>query len=325
MDSFRPKILFFGTPEFAVPVLQALLKDERVRVAAVITQPDRPSGRGHKLTPPPIKSLALENEIPVFQPQSIRKEFEALEPQLSALGPFSLGVVVAFGQILPSVVLSFPKRGCVNLHGSILPRWRGAAPMQRAIMAQDSETGMCLMQMDEGLDTGAVLADVRTPLNKDETLASLHDRLSALGASLLTSNLSQLLEGSLPATPQPDLGITYASKIKPEEAVIAWSRPALEVSALIRGISPFPGAYTFWKGLRLKVFMARAEVGLIPPEASAPGTIMNVSDAGLVVSCGAGSVLITELQLEGKRRMDVPTFLRGIQITPGERLKDKAS
>jgi methionyl-tRNA formyltransferase len=198
--------------------------------------------------------------------------------------------------------------------------------MQRAIMSQDKETGICLMQMDEGLDTGAVLSEVRTPLSHDETLGSLHDRLSVLGADLLASRLSDLIEGKLQATPQPQEGVTYAQKIKAEEALIDWSLPSPQVSAVIRGISPFPGAYTFWKGQRLKVFMAKVSDNEGSSSlAKIPGTILRVNEEGLLVSCGKGAVLLTELQLEGKRRMDAPTFLRGIQVEQGELLKVTAA
>jgi len=312
------RVLFLGTPDFAVPILAALLEDPRAKVCAVITQPDRPSGRGHKLSPPPIKSLALKKGIAVFQPQSIRREFGALEKQLAEHGPFDLGVVVAFGQILPKEVLSYPRLGCINLHGSILPRWRGAAPMQRAIMSQDRETGICLMQMDEGLDTGAVLAESRTPLSPSETLGSLHDRLAKIGATLLIEQLDALLNRSLPLKAQPEVGIAYAHKIKPEEALINWKQEASTVSAAIRGLSPFPGAYTFWKGQRLKIFMALktedASSQPASPQSTPPGTVTETGSTGIEVRCLQGSVVISELQLEGKRRMDAGTFLHGIQL-----------
>lgn len=312
------KVLFFGTPDFSVPTLQALLDAPDVEVGAVLTQPDRPSGRGGKVTMSPIKELALARNIPVFQPSSLRKEFHVLRAELEKLGPFDFGVVIAFGQILPKDVLDFPIHGCVNIHASILPRWRGAAPIQRAIEAGDHETGVCLMKMDEGLDTGAVYAEIRLTIEPSDTGASLHDKLAALGASSLVARLREILIGSLTATPQPSEGVTYAAKITTEECRIDWNRPARELALSVRAFSPWPGCFTLWRGKRLKILLASESRRQYPPSIPA-GTIAYAQGDRLEIVCGAGSSLnVTDLQLEGKKRMGVEEFLRGTTFPEGE-------
>ena len=314
------KILFFGTPDFSVPTLQALLNATGVEVGAVLTQPDRPSGRGGKITMSPIKELALSHNIPVFQPTSLRKEFHTLREELAKLGPFDLGVVIAFGQILPKEVLEFPTHGCVNIHASLLPRWRGAAPIQRALQAGDAETGVCMMQMDEGLDTGAVYTEHRIPITPSDTGSTLHDKLAALGASHIVPTIQQIATKSLQATPQPAEGVTYASKITTEECKIDWSRPARELALSVRAFSSWPGCFTMWRGKRLKILFA-TQSKRSQDSALSPGTIACAQGERLEIICGNGSGLnVTDLQLEGKKRMSVSEFLRGAAFPEGELL-----
>lgn len=311
-------VLFFGTPDFSVPTLQALIDAPGISVGAVLTQPDRPSGRGGKIAMSPIKELALKHSIPVFQPHSLRKEFSSLRSNISDLGPFDIGVVIAFGQILPKEVLTFPRHGCVNVHASLLPRWRGAAPIQRAIQAGDKDTGVCLMQMDEGLDTGAVYAEHRVSIETTDTGATLHDKLAALGASHLADGLRGIIDGSLHATPQPSEGITYASKITTEECRIQWSLPARDIALSVRAFSPWPGCFTMWRGKRVKILFA-VESRRTYPTTVSPGTIVYAQGDRLEIACANGTALsVTDLQLEGKKRMAVDEFLRGASFPEGE-------
>ncbi len=325
MSSIR-RILFFGTPTFSAKSLSTLL-DPKIseisssKVVGVVTQPDRPAGRGHKLLPSPVKELALSHNLPVLQPNSLRKELSAFKEFAQALGPIDLGIVVAFGQILPKEVLELPRRGCVNVHASLLPRWRGAAPIQRAIMSADPQSGVCLMQMDEGLDTGAVYAQAELDIDAKDTFSSLHDRLADLGASLLGERLAGILSGSLPAVPQSGDGVTYAKKVSSAEAELKFQLPAAQLSATIRGLSPHPGAYCFLKGQRLKLLMAQESPHREPDKAT-PGTILRADASGIEIQCGTGSIVCSELQLEGKKRLSATDFLRGTQITAGERLED---
>lgn len=311
-------IVFFGTPHFAVPTLEALSTHPDVQVKAVITQPDRPAGRGGLLTAPPVKQCATSKNIPVFQPNSIRKEFASLQGQLTKLGPFDLGIVVAFGQILPLEVLTWPRHGCINIHASLLPRWRGAAPIQRAIEAGDQETGVCLMQMDVGLDTGAVFARSTTPISDSDTTPILHDRLSVLGAELLIAKLPEITRGSLEASPQPDEGVSYAKKITSDECLLSWNRSACELSCKIRAFTPHPGCFTTWQGRRFKILLAH-EAQALPSDIrnASPGVVVRSSPETLVVQCGEGLLSLDEVQLEGKRRMSISEFLRGSPIPAG--------
>lgn len=312
------KILFFGTPDFSVPTLRALIDAPGIQVGAVLTQPDRPSGRGGKITMSPIKELALAHTIPVFQPTSLRKEFGNLREELDRLGPFDLGVVIAFGQILPKDVLEFPKHGCVNIHASLLPRWRGAAPIQRALQAGDSETGVCMMRMDEGLDTGAVYSEHRVPITPSDTGATLHDTLASLGASHIVSTVQQIASNSLQAIPQPSEGVTYASKITTEECRIDWSRSAREIALSVRAFSPWPGCFTMWRGKRLKILFASESKRSHTPTPTA-GTIALARGERIEITCGDGNSLnVSDLQLEGKKRMSASEFLRGSALPEGE-------
>jgi len=311
-------VLFFGTPDFSVPTLQALIEAPGVSVGAVLTQPDRPSGRGGKISISPIKEIALQHGIPVFQPSSLRKEFPSIRSALEAHGPFDIGVVIAFGQILPEEVLNFPRHGCVNIHASLLPRWRGAAPIQRAIQAGDTETGACLMQMDQGLDTGAVYEEHRISIAATDTGASLHDKLASLGASNLVKALGGIVGGTLQAKPQPPEGVTYASKITTEECRMVWDRPAQEIALAVRAFSPWPGCFTMWRGKRLKILFA-TESRRTYPATIAPGTIAYAQGDRLEIACANGTALcVTDIQLEGKKRMLVEEFLRGAAFPEGE-------
>ena len=314
----RMKILFFGTPDFSVPTLKALLETPGVTVGAVLTQPDRPAGRGAKITMSPIKEVALAHNIPVFQPISLRKEFATLRPEIHALGPFDLGVVIAFGQILPKEVLDFPTHGCVNIHASLLPRWRGAAPIQRALQAGDSETGVCLMKMDEGLDTGGVFSKSVLSIEPSDTAGSLHDKLAELGPVTLVRDLHALMAGSLSPFPQPSEGITYAAKIKTDECKIDWCLNAEEIARNIRAFSPFPGSFTTWRGKRVKILFAQDSRRALS-QAIDSGEILHAQGDRLEVACGHGTtLLVTDLQLEGKKRMNTGEFLRGNVLAEGD-------
>ncbi len=307
-------IVFFGTPDFSVFTLEALLTSPHVEVKAVITQPDRPAGRGGKLKASPVKECASKAKIPVLQPTSVRKELESFTSELSQHGPFTLGVVVAFGQILPIEILELPQYGSVNIHASLLPRWRGAAPIQRAIMEGDTQTGICLMKMDEGLDTGPVYVEQSTPITEHDTAGSLHDRLGKMGADLLCENIKALSNGDRVATPQPEDGITYAKKISKSEAVIDWSRSAQEISFHIRGLSPFPGAFTSLQGKRLKVLQATPVASFRDKETGRPGSIYYQDGERLEISCGQGILSLGELQLEGKKKLPTRELLKGVSI-----------
>ncbi len=314
------RVLFFGTPLFSVPTLELLCKNPAIHVASVITQPDRPTGRGATVTPPPVKVCAHNYGIPTFQPTSLKKEFASLKDELASFGPFDLGVVIAFGQILPPEVLAYPKIGCVNIHASILPRWRGAAPIQRAIEAGDAETGVCLMQMDAGLDTGAVFSTSRTPILDSDTYESLHERLSRLGAELLMQDIEAIASGTLTAIPQTAADVSYAKKITAEETRIDWSHEAMQIARKVRALSPSPGCYTTWEGKRLKILKSRPaelDTATAPP----PGTVLQALADTLTIACGSGALRLEEVQLEGKKRMLAEEFLRGSPLATGARLQ----
>jgi len=284
------RIVFAGTPEFAAEHLKALLTG-RHRVIAVYTQPDRPAGRGQKLTPSPVKQLALQHDIPVHQPLTLRDP--AAQAELAALEP-DLMVVVAYGLILPQAVLDTPRLGCINSHASLLPRWRGAAPIQRAIEAGDAESGVTVMRMEAGLDTGPMLLKVTTPIGSEDTGGSLHDRLAGLGAQAVVEAVDALAVGNLPGEKQDDALATYAHKLNKDEARLDWSRPAQELERKIRAFNPWPICHGSLNGESLKVLAA------VPGQGSgAPGTILAASREGLTVACGSGALLLTRLQLPG--------------------------
>ena len=298
------RVVFMGTPDFSVPVLDVLVGAGH-QIACVYCQPPRPAGRGKKPRPTPVHARAEALGLPVRHPVSLKDaQAQAEFADLKA----DVAVVVAYGLLLPRPVLDAPKHGCLNIHASLLPRWRGAAPIHRAIMAGDAETGICIMQMEAGLDTGPVLLREATAIGDEETTGDLHDRLAQMGARLICDALDSL--DSLTPQPQPEKGVTYAAKIDKSEARIDWTRPAAEIDRQIRGLSPFPGAWCDMAGERIKLLRCRLAQGQ-----GAPGQILQ----GLTVACGEGAVEITELQRQGKRPMPAGDFLRGVQSLP-ERL-----
>ena len=300
------RVSFMGTPDFSVPVLDALVEAGH-EIAAVYCQPPRPAGRGQKERPTPVHARALELGLEVRHPTSLKSaEEQAAFAALEA----DIAVVVAYGLILPQAVLDAPRKGCLNIHASLLPRWRGAAPIHRAILSGDAETGVCIMQMEAGLDTGPVLLRAATPIGPEETTGELHDRLSALGASTIVEALARL--DTLTPEPQPEAGVTYAAKIDKAEAAIDWSRPAPELIRQINGLSPFPGAWVMWNGERLKLLAARTASGQ-----GTPGTVL---DDALTIACGTEALQLTRLQRAGKAAQAAAEFLRGNALGKGERL-----
>jgi len=311
-------VVFFGTPTLASYVLNHLLHNKNFDVKALITQEDKASGRGNKLTPPPTKVLALEYSIPVFQPRKLKAELPALLASLNALGPFDFAVIVAYGQILPKELLSFPRFGCINVHASLLPRWRGAAPIQRAIMAGDSETGVCIMQMTEGLDCGPVYASEAVTIEAQDDFQSLHDRIAEVGGRLILESLPAIAEGKLLSTPQRSEGATYASKLLKEEEVIDWNKDASEINNLIRALCPAPGAYSLVNGKRLKIFRAELIDVCLAEDLKTPGNIIFLDKNNLHIACGHGALSVLEVQPEGKRRMPVKDFISGAPLRIGQ-------
>ncbi|WP_374451652.1 methionyl-tRNA formyltransferase [Phenylobacterium sp.] len=306
------RIAFLGTPDFAVAALAALVEAGH-EVVCVYSQPPAPRGRGQTLKPSPVHAYAQERGIPVRTPLSMR---DPAEIEAFAALQIDAGVVVAFGQILPAAVLDAPRLGCFNLHASLLPRWRGAAPIQRAIMAGDEVTGVEVMQMTEGLDEGPVLASETVRIDALETASTLHDRLAAVGAGLLARTMAAVERGEARATPQAEAGLTYAKKIRAKEARIAWTKPAVEVDRKIRGLSPFPGAWfelpTDKGPVRVKALLSRIEDGQ-----GAPGQVL---DDALLIACGEGAVRLLRVQREGKGPQDAETFLRGAPVASGTEL-----
>ena len=289
------RIVFAGTPEFAAAHLKALL-DTPHQIVAVYTQPDRPAGRGQKLMPSPVKQLAVENSIPVLQPPSLKDA--AAQAELAALKP-DLLVVVAYGLILPQAVLDIPRFGCINSHASLLPRWRGAAPIQRAVQAGDAESGVTVMQMEAGLDTGPMLLKVRTPITADDTGGSLHDRLAELGPPAVIEAIAGLASGTLMGEVQDDAQANYAHKLNKDEARIDWSRPADELERLIRAFNPWPICHSTLNDVPLKVLAGRIGEGQ-----GQPGEILAASKDGLTVACGSGALQLTRLQLPGGKALN---------------------
>lgn len=312
MTSRPARIVFMGTPLFAAPSLRALIEGHHV--VAVVTQPDKPRGRGLDTVPSPVKELATSKAIPVLEPTKLRDE--SFIHQLKVLAPEVI-VVVAYGKILPRSILALPPGGCVNLHASLLPKYRGAAPINRAIINGEKETGNCTMLMDEGMDTGDVLLCERVPIGGDDTAEDLFKTLSTKGADLLRVTIDRLIEGSITPTPQDDSKATYAPMLKKEDGRIDWGKSAADIKNHLRGLYPWPGAFTAWKGT-LKVHKGRVADAEFQSGAE-PGTIIEVTKEGILVACGMGVFEITELQPENKKRMSAADFIKGYRLSKGER------
>ena len=302
------RVVFMGTPAFAATALAAIA-DAGHDVACAYSQPPRPAGRGHRETRSEVHELAAARGIPVRTPARLRDPAE--HAAFAALDA-DIAVVAAYGLILPRPVLDAPRHGCINIHASLLPRWRGAAPIQRAILAGDRETGVCIMRMEEGLDTGPVLLRAAMPIGDEATAGTLHDALAALGARLVVEALRGVAAGTLRAEPQPEAGVTYASKIAKEEARLGWTRPATELARAVRGFNPFPGAFFELGGERIRVLAARAE-----PGSGEPGVAL---DDALLVACGEGALRALVVQRAGRAAMDAADFLRGRAVPAGTRL-----
>ncbi len=309
------RILFMGTPEISATVLKRLIDDGR-EICAVVTREDKPRGRGNVMTPTEVKALALDNGIPAYTPKTLRDgEFAAL---LSELAPDMI-VVVAYGKILPPEVISYPKYGCINLHVSLLPKYRGAAPMQRAIMEGESETGVTVMYMDEGLDTGDIIAIQKFPISETDDFEAIHDRSALVGAQLLSETLTLIEEGRAQRIKQDDSFATYAKKVEKEDCKIDFSLPAKVVNARIRGVTPIPGAFCFLGGKMLKIRAAEVVEGK-----GIPGKVTDISSVGegyITVACGEGSLRIKSVIPEGKGKMSAGDFVRGRKINLGDILE----
>ena len=326
------RIVFMGTPDFSVPALKALVEAGH-QVIAVVTQPDKPKGRGKEVQMTPVKIQAMEYGIPVYQPAKVREaSFVEVLKGLEA----DVYVVIAFDQILPKAVLELPKYGCINIHASLLPKYRGAAPIQWCVIDGERETGITTMMMDVGLDTGDMLEKAVIPIEEKETGGSLHDKLSMAGGDLILSTLKKLEEGTLVRTPQTDEGTCYAKMLTKSLGDIDWNQGAVSIERLIRGLNPWPSAYTMWNGKTIKIWAADviagreaadflSEPGVPAETGTAPGTVVCSDKRGLVVCTGGGLLSIRELQMEGKKRMDTPAFLRGYPIPAGDVFVKKES
>ena len=326
------RIVFMGTPDFSVPALKALVEAGH-QVIAVVTQPDKPKGRGKEVQMTPVKIQAMEYGIPVYQPAKVREaSFVEVLKGLEA----DVYVVIAFGQILPKAVLELPKYGCINIHASLLPKYRGAAPIQWCVIDGERETGITTMMMDVGLDTGDMLEKAVIPIEEKETGGSLHDKLSMAGGDLILSTLKKLEEGTLVRTPQTDEGTCYAKMLTKSLGDIDWNQDAVSIERLIRGLNPWPSAYTLWNGKTIKIWSADVTTGReaaaflsesgVPSETGiTPGTVVCSDKHSLVVCTGDGLLSVRELQMEGKKRMDTPAFLRGYPIPEGDVFVKKES
>ena len=310
------KVVFAGTPEFAAVALQAL-HEAGFEIPLVLTQPDRPAGRGMQLQASAVKQYAQKHGIPVAQPQSLRQDGKYPDAarevhNLLQATPHDVMVVAAYGLILPRSILDIAPRGCINIHASLLPRWRGAAPIHRAIEAGDAETGVTIMQMEEGLDTGPMLLIDRLPIEADETTASLHDKLAAMGGRLIVQALHKLEAGDQPATPQPEAGVTYAAKILKEEAALDFSQAAFVLARRIGAFNPFPGAHGSVDGTVVKLWRARVASS---QTSAAPGTVLAANEhEGVLIACGEGVLRVDELQKPGGKRLPAAEFLKGFPL-----------
>ncbi|OZB16654.1 MAG: methionyl-tRNA formyltransferase [Marinobacter sp. 34-60-7] len=309
------RVVFAGTPDFAATALRALLNAGH-QVVAVYTQPDRPAGRGRKMMPSPVKQVALDANVSVYQPESLKTP-EA-QAELAALKP-DVMIVAAYGLILPKAVLDTPTHGCLNIHASLLPRWRGAAPIQRAIAAGDADTGITIMQMDVGLDTGDMLLKVTTPIGADDTGGSLHDRLAELGGQAILDALAQLAAGELHGEPQNDAEANYAHKLSKDEGHIDWTQSANTIERLIRAFNPWPGTYTDLGDQRIRVHQAQAQAD---SAGKPPGTVLRRERNGIDIGCGAGVLRVTSVQLPGSRAQSVSDLINGGKpvLMPGQEL-----
>ena len=306
------RIVFAGTPAFAATALQALIGAGH-EITLVLTRPDRPAGRGLKLTASEVRQLAEQSRLPLLQPQTLKDA--QLQARLQTVDAQAM-VVAAYGLILPRAVLDLFPLGCINIHASLLPRWRGAAPIQRAILAGDSDTGISIMRMEEGLDTGPVYMMKRIPIAADDTAGILHDKLAMLGARCISEALPTIADGTLAAVPQSQAGATYAPKIAKEEAAIDWLLAAVDVERKVRAFNPFPGAHSMLRGEPLKLW--RAEI--VSGSPAVPGTILHADAQGIVVACGNGTLRATELQRAGGKRLAAADFLHGVSLAVGERI-----
>jgi methionyl-tRNA formyltransferase len=309
-------LIFAGTPQFAVPALEALLHAGH-RIRAVYTQPDRPAGRGRKLAASPVKQCAQSHGIEIRQPEKISGE----KTILHADTPDAM-IVIAYGLLLPPPILAIPRHGCINVHASLLPRWRGAAPIPRALEAGDTETGVSIMQMEAGLDTGPVLAEARTTIHATDTAQTLHDRLAQLGAETLVATLERLVRGAVTPQPQDNAGASYAKKLRKEESLLDWAQPAMVLHRKIRALNPWPVASTVWRGKTLRLW----EVGPLEVRSGpgAPGTIIQADTTGIRVQTGDGVLTVTRLQAEGGKILAAGDFLNGHKLAAGDRLGDEA-
>ncbi len=313
----KARVLFMGTPDFAVPSLRLLLEEkDQVEVIGVVTQPDRPKGRKKVLTPPPVKVEAIKHDLPVFQPQKLRSE-EAIR-QVLELQP-DLIVTAAYGQILPEPVLNAPKYGCINVHASLLPKYRGGAPIHHAIINGEKETGVTIMYMVKALDAGDMLLQRAIPITSGDNVGTMHDKLANLGAELLKEVLPSILDGTVQAVPQDDEQATFAPNITREDEKIDWERTAQELDCQIRGLCPWPVAYTLWKGKPFKIWKA----SVVNEETQGePGTVIRLDNNGIVVATGKGLLRLTEVQPSGKKPMPARQFINGRQMKAGDRFGD---
>ena len=309
-------VIFMGTPPLAATVLEALLAEPAWNISAVVTQPDQPKGRDLKLQPSAVKELALQKNLPVLQPTRAREE--SFFEQVRALTP-DLIVVAAYGQILPQALLDVPRHGCLNVHTSLLPKYRGAAPIQWAILNGDAETGVTIMKMDAGLDTGAIVSEARTGITAEDTSQTLHDRLAQLGGALLVRTIPDYVAGKIIPQPQPAEGSSYARKIKKEDGRLDWSQPASVLWNRVRGLTPWPGTFSFLQTEPTPTLLKIWRAEMVADVRGAPGEILSANRDGLTVACGEGALRLLELQREGGKRLTAAQFLAGHPLRTGER------